>query len=99
MVEQICAEFDAVVLRDYEGTSLDSIRQMAGSGIGLAVLPALYIRSEVGGEDMVRRIHVKGWSAERSIGAAWRTGAPYADAYQQIADRIRMAATAIIKEL
>jgi len=96
MVEKICEELDAVVLRDYEGTSLDSIRQMVGSGIGIAVLPALYIRSEVGGEDMVRRINVKGWSATRSIAAAWRTGAPYADAYHQIASRICTAATAII---
>jgi len=32
----ICEEFDAHLLRDYEGTSLDSLRQMAGSGLGFA---------------------------------------------------------------
>jgi LysR family hydrogen peroxide-inducible transcriptional activator len=29
----------AHVLRDYEGTSLDAVRQMAGMGMGLALLP------------------------------------------------------------
>jgi LysR family hydrogen peroxide-inducible transcriptional activator len=59
-VKAICGELGADLLRDYEGTSLDSLRQMAGSGIGLAILPELYLRSEVGGEDMVQRPHHSG---------------------------------------
>lgn len=48
-VIEICAEFGMGLLRDYEGTSLDSVHQMASSGLGLAILPELYIRSDVGG--------------------------------------------------
>jgi LysR family hydrogen peroxide-inducible transcriptional activator len=46
----------AHVLRDYEGTSLDAVRQMAGMGMGLALLPELYVRQEIaeGGDVVVR---------------------------------------------
>lgn len=84
--EAICADLEAELLRDYEGTSLDSLRQMAGSGLGLAILPELYLRSEAGGEEMVRRFEIAGWKAERRIAAAWREDAAYADAYRAIAE-------------
>ncbi|MEJ2694816.1 MAG: LysR substrate-binding domain-containing protein [Candidatus Thiodiazotropha sp.] len=86
--ENICEELNAELLRDYEGTSLDSLRQMAGAGIGLAILPELYLRSEVGGEDMVRRLTVTDWSATRSIAAVWRQGAAYDENYRIIAQAI-----------
>ena len=36
---EICEDLQANLLEDYEGTSLDSLRQMSGSGLGLAILP------------------------------------------------------------
>ena len=84
------------LLRDYEGTSLDSIYQMAASGIGLAVLPELYIRSDVAGGTGVVILEPKGWSFTRSIAAAWRSGAAYGDAYAMIASRIEGEASALI---
>lgn len=86
--QAICGELNAELLRDYEGTSLDSLRQMAGSGLGLAILPELYLRSEVGGEDMVRRLVIADWSQTRSIAAIWREGVAYADSYRLIAETI-----------
>ncbi|QIG79171.1 hydrogen peroxide-inducible genes activator [Stakelama tenebrarum] len=93
---EICGDLNAELLRDYEGTSLDSLRQMAGSGIGLAILPELYLRSEVGGEDMVRRLDIADWSAERSIAAVWRRGAAWADSYRMIAQAIAAQAHAMM---
>lgn len=87
-VIDICGELRAQPLLDYEGTSLDSLRQMAGSGIGLAILPELYLRSEAGGADMVHRLEVTDWSAVRSIAAVWRQGAAYGDSYRLIAQAI-----------
>lgn len=83
--QDICAELGAELLLDYEGTSLDSLRQMAGSGIGLAILPELYLRSETGGENMVRRFDIPDWSASRSIAAVWRSGTAFAGEYAAIA--------------
>ena len=94
---QICEDLGAELLRDYEGTSLDSLRQMAGSGIGLAILPELYLHSEVGGEDMVRRLDIADWTAARSIAAVWRRGAAYDDAYRMIAMAVAETAREMLR--
>jgi LysR family hydrogen peroxide-inducible transcriptional activator len=93
---EICEDVGAELLEDYEGTSLDSLRQMCGSGLGFAILPELYLRSEVGGEDMVARLSVADWSASRSIAAVWREGAAYADSYRTIAETIATEARRIL---
>lgn len=88
-VATIAAEVGAVVLNDYEGTSLDAIRQMAGMGMGLALLPKLYVRQEIrDGDDVIVRPFAGG-RPYREIGLLWRTGAGRAPAYHLIADLLR----------
>ena len=82
---EICERLGASFLADYEGTSLDALQQMVGSGVALGLLPELYIRSEAGGLDVVRIVEPEGWSAHRSIAAAWRANAAYADLYRDVA--------------
>ena len=88
-VAALCDDYGMTLLRDYEGTSLDSLRQMAGSGLGLAILPEFYLRSEVGGGAGVRVLQIAGWKATRSIAAAWRSGAAFGDQYLMVARRIQ----------
>jgi len=95
-VAEICLELGMDLLRDYEGTSLDSVHQMASSGVGLAILPELYIRSDVGGRTGIDVLEPQGWKYTRSIAAAWRSGAAYGDAYRTIAERIQEEARALI---
>ena len=95
--QQICEELGAEILMDYEGTSLDSLRQMAGSGLGLAILPELYLRSEVGGEHMVRRLEVSDWTATRSIAAIWRHRAAYGESYRLIAQAVAEEARRMLR--
>lgn len=83
-----CQQHDMNLLRDYEGTSLDSVRQMVASGLGLAILPALYVRSELARGGDVALLDVEGWSVTRSIGAAWRSNAGFATEYALIAAKI-----------
>lgn len=97
-VQEACEELGATLLEDYEGTSLDSLRQMCGSGLGFALLPELYLRSEVGGENMVARLNVSDWSASRSIAAVWRAGVAYADHHRVIAETIAAEARRILAE-
>lgn len=94
----ICSELGADLLEDYQGTSLDALRQMCGSGLGFAILPEFYLRSEVGGEDMVHRIALTDWHASRSIAAVWREGAAFSDNYQIIANAIATEARRILSE-
>lgn len=88
MAEQIVALGHAVgahVLRDYEGTSLDAIRQMAGMGMGLALLPSLYIRAEVRDKQDVVVRPIKGRDLYRELGLVWRREAGRAPAFQELA--------------
>jgi LysR family hydrogen peroxide-inducible transcriptional activator len=88
-VAAIAAETGAVVLRDYEGTSLDAVRQMAGMGVGLTLLPERYVRQEVReGDDVIVRPFTGG-RYYRDIGLLWRDGAGRAPAFHLIADYLR----------
>ena len=91
-LEGICRRFGAAILSDYEGTSLDALQQMVGSGVALAILPELYIRSGAGGLDMVAISNPTGWSEYRSIAAAWRSSAAFADLYAEIAEVVAQEA-------
>jgi LysR family hydrogen peroxide-inducible transcriptional activator len=95
-VAGLCADHGMRLLRDYEGTSLDSIQQMVGSGLGLAILPECYLRSEAGGTVGVSLVDVEGWTATRSIAAAWRAGAAYGDTFAAIAARVQDEARRIL---
>jgi LysR family transcriptional regulator, hydrogen peroxide-inducible genes activator len=88
-VTAIAAEAGAIVLRDYEGTSLDAVRQMAGMGMGLALLPDLYVRQEVRvGDDVVVRPFAGG-RYYREIGLLWRPGAGRSPAFALIGEQLR----------
>ena len=84
-VRTICEEVGAKLSHDYEGTSLDTLRQMVGMGMGLSLLPALYVKSEVAREKLVvarpfaRRVPM------RTIGMVWRRGTAREAEYRRLA--------------
>lgn len=91
-LENVCARLGATILADYEGTSLDALRQMAGSGVGLAMLPELYIRSDAGGLNVVQIAEPRNWQEYRSVGISWRTTAAYSGLYAEVAEIIAQEA-------
>ncbi|MEH6758223.1 MAG: hydrogen peroxide-inducible genes activator [Parasphingorhabdus sp.] len=95
-VAEQCRLHGMHLLQDYEGTSLDSVRQMVASGLGLGILPALYVRSELTHGGDIALLEVEGWKASRSIGIAWRTGAGFADEYMAVARRIADEANVLL---
>lgn len=88
-VEQLCERFGARVLRDYEGTSLDALRHMVVMGMGLAFLPALYVRSEIHASSALRVADIDGESISRIHALAWRNASPARQFFGQLADDIR----------
>lgn len=89
-VRELASNLGARLLRDYEGSSLDTLRQMVGMGMGLAFLPALYIRSEiVPGKSEVRVLRLKGKENLRLIGLAWRSTSVNGQLYRSFAEIIR----------
>lgn len=93
-IEAFGESVGAHVLRDYEGTSLDAIRQMAGMGMGLALLPKLYLRSEVRADDDVTVRPLESRVPYRELGLVWRASAGRAPAFERLAEIIVATASA-----
>lgn len=92
----IADRYGMTVAPDYYGTSLDSLHQMVASGLGLALLPGLYLRSDVGGAAGVKILSVEGWDVHRSIAIAWRRQSPMSAAFRLIADHVQGCARRLL---
>lgn len=97
-IKGICDDLGAELLRDYEGTSLDTLRLMVGTGLGVSFLPALYVSSEIGARGEVSVSRVTGNQLHRTVGLIWRKAVSSADGYHVIADTIRAAVAARFKD-
>lgn len=76
--EKLASMRRARVLTEFEGSSLDAVRQMVATGLGIALFPQLYVRSEIErGNDVV--VLPLDPPLSRSIGMAWRAGSPRAE--------------------
>lgn len=72
-VAGLCATVGAHLDQTYEGTSLDALRTMTAMEMGICLLPALYVASEVDrGPRDVRAIPFAGGRVTRSIGLVAR---------------------------
>lgn len=87
-IAALCQQYGGVMARDYEGTSLDAIRQMVGMGMGVALLPRLYARSEI--DSRSSNVTVRPFRRSRvmrSIGLVWRK-AGNAGMFERLSDVI-----------
>jgi LysR family hydrogen peroxide-inducible transcriptional activator len=89
----------ARVSLEYEGTSLDAIRQMAVMGAGLAILPSLYVASEARWDKdlVVRRIDHDG--AHRDIALVWRPASPLGAQFLQLGDVLKEVGNRVLDDL
>ena len=95
-VLEICKEFGRITAtaqdgmqRTFEGASLETIRQMVISGMGLTIVPRLAISDEaIRGEgsesDLVRYVSFKNPAPERRVVMAWRKSFPRTEAIQAL---------------
>lgn len=86
VAERLARTAGTFVSRDYQGGSLDAVRQMAVMGAGVAVLPSLYALAEAvrDPEFVVRRIDHP--DATHPIALHWRCASPLADDFRRLAD-------------
>jgi Transcriptional regulator len=75
-VEELCRRFNAHLMRDFEGSSLDAIRQMVQMEMGAAFLPGLYIRSEIRDRTDLQVLEIEGESIYRVHALVWRSTSP-----------------------
>ncbi|MEQ9258558.1 MAG: hydrogen peroxide-inducible genes activator [Roseovarius sp.] len=91
----LCEELGANLRQDYEGTSLDALRQMTALDMGVSFLPALYVRSEVSAETGdVAVLRFRKDRFTRSIGLVWRRRS----AHQRIIERIAEVVREVVRE-
>lgn len=88
-VAQLCERLGASVRRDFEGTSLDTLRHMVVMGMGIAFLPSLYVASEIRGGDELRVTDLHGDAISRIHAMAWRATSPARNLFRELAERVR----------
>lgn len=88
-IVELCEQVGAEVRRDFEGTSLDTLRQMVVMGMGTAFLPALYVKSEIRLENELRIADVSGVNVMRNHVLVWRNTAPEKAFYVELGIEIR----------
>ncbi len=88
-VESLCAEVGAHPLSDYEGTSLDTLREMTGMGMGLSFLPGLFVRSNLMQDREIKVVELRGPPIYRIIGMVWRTSSARGEEFRTLAEHCR----------
>jgi LysR family hydrogen peroxide-inducible transcriptional activator len=98
VVQRLCEEMQARLRHDYEGTSLDTLREMVAMGMGTTFLPQLYVEAELDRDDSVKTMTLRDRSITRILGIAWRRSSARQATYQRLArffsDALRPAGTA-----
>lgn len=89
MTRDICVEVGARIRYDYEGTSLDTLREMVATGLGITFLPALYVKAVASRDPSIRIKEVQGLNLQRTVVMAWRQASARHTDLQEIVDIAR----------
>ena len=87
-VHGLCQEFGANILFEYEGTSLNTLLQMVGMGLGITFLPGLFVRKAIPAEFGVKILTLNGRQINRTIGLVWRNSSAQEQTFQRIASHL-----------
>ena len=85
----LCERFGASIRRDYEGTSLDTLRQMVVLGMGISFLPALYVDSEIRDGDGLKVLPIGIESISREHALVWRAASPSRALFRELGMQMR----------
>lgn len=88
-VLEICRDIGAEISHDFEGTSLDTLRLMVGTGLGISLMPTLYVLSEVEKDPLVVARQFRFRPPTRTIGLVWRRQSARGREYQMVANLFR----------
>lgn len=90
-VMALAASLGMELMRDYSGTSLDTLRLMVGTGMGLSILPALYVHSEIRYRCDVVSVDLGFELPARRMAMVWRKKTPQKHLYKKISTVIKSA--------
>lgn len=96
-VKDLCNQYDAELLYDYAGTSLDALRHMVGMGAGISFFPNLYILSEIKGRDDLIVKKLSKDNPTRNIALIWRNDSRLGVQYHELADLFRKKSEEVLE--
>lgn len=94
-VRHLADAANAVIVADYEGTSLDAIRQMIAIGMGCSLFPELYARAELRQADDVRVLIIEDWQETRPISLYFRETSGRRNHFETLAEDAQRAASTL----
>ena len=97
VVKNLADHAGASTSGEYEGTSLDAVRQMAAMGGSIAILPSLYAISEAKIDPQLFVRPINHALAQRDIGLIWRHSSPLVKKFEKVGDIIREVAQDIMR--
>lgn len=98
LVARLAEIAGAQVSSEYEGTSLDAVRQIAAIGGSVAVMPSLYMRSEAREDPGIVVRPINAPIAERDIALIWRPTSPLSAKFQTVGDLLAQAARDLLSD-
>ncbi len=99
VVVALCEEFGARLRYEFEGTSLDTLREMVVMGLGITFLPGLYVRREILSDPNLKVLELHGRAIYRHVGIVWRKSSPLQASYEQIAGFFSQAVESELADL
>ena len=84
----LCSAAGAQESTDFRAASLPTLVEMVAAGTGITLLPELALVKEVSDRSELRTISFKTPAPHRTIGLAWRQGAPFRTAIAPLAEAI-----------
>ncbi len=96
VVQNLASLAEATTSGEYEGTSLDTIRQMAAMGGSVAVLPSLYAISEAKRDPQLIVRPIDHPTAQRQISLIWRRSSPLANKFEKVGEVFTEVAATIM---
>lgn len=99
LVRSVAEKSGALMNAQYEGSSLDAIRQMSLMGDTVSVLPSLYCLSEAKRDSdlFIRRIDDA--QARREICLFWRKSSPLSGRYEKLGLALEQTGARLLKEM
>lgn len=97
IVQSLADRAGAFVSSEYEGTSLDAVRQMAAMGAGVAVLPSLYTLREARRDAGLCLRRIDHPQARREIALIWRETSPLAEGFSTLAQTLSSVAEELLR--
>lgn len=85
----LCEDIGANLRFDYEGTSLDTLREMVAMNLGVTFLPGLYAKSVVARDQNVKTVVLEGRKDFRTVGLIWRKTSARHETYLELAELLR----------